>query len=124
MHPAAGWVIPIVAISVCSVPVNQTLNEDRPCIKPWLPWVDWDPSLIIVRAPIIILPGHIRSAPRRVHRHSTTVITAESMIILLMVLTQVLLLAVSTTLTPQRRSWTMSRLDYVCHHRSAMDPIP
>ena len=54
---------------------------------------------------------------------ATTVITAESMIILLVVPTQVLLLAVPTTFTPQRQSWAVSRLDCVRHHGPAMAPV-
>ena len=98
MHPAAGRVISIVAISVCSVPVNQTLNENRSRIKAWLPWVDWYSSLAAVRA-IIMLPRHICPTPRRRCGHSTTVIMAESVIILLVV--SVLILPIPTSLTPR-----------------------
>ena len=59
MHPAAGRVISIVAISVCSVPVNQTLNENGTRVKAWLPGVDWNPSPTTVRASVIVLPRRV-----------------------------------------------------------------
>ena len=54
--------------------------------------------------------------------HSTTIIVIESVIILLTV--PVLISSVSTSLTPQGRSWAVSRLDCVCNHGSAVNPIP
>ena len=59
MHPAAGRVISIVAISVCPVPVNQTLNENGSRVKARLPGVDWNPSPTTVRASVIVLPRRV-----------------------------------------------------------------
>ena len=57
MNSAASRAVTDEFFPVCSVPLDQTLNEDRPRIKSWLSWVDWDPPLIAVRDPLIILPA-------------------------------------------------------------------
>ena len=98
MNPAASRIISIMAFSMCFVPVNQTLNENRSRIKAWLPWVDWYPSLAAVGASVIILPRHIRPTPRRRCGHSMTVIMDDSVIILLMVSVLILPVTMSFTL--------------------------
>ncbi|EMS64592.1 hypothetical protein TRIUR3_19751 [Triticum urartu] len=60
MHSAAGWKIFVVAFSVSSVSVDQTLNENRSRIKARFPGVDWNPSPTTVRASVIMLPRHRR----------------------------------------------------------------
>ena len=59
MHPAAGRVISIMAFSMRSVPVNQTLNENGSRVKARLPGVDWNPSPTTVRASVIVLPRRV-----------------------------------------------------------------
>ena len=59
MHSDAGRIISIVAISVCPVPVNQTLNENGSRVKARLPGVDWNPSPTTVRASVIVLPRRV-----------------------------------------------------------------
>ena len=54
--------------------------------------------------------------------HSTSIITIESVIILL--IPSVLITPVSTSLTPWRRSWAVSRLDCIRCNGSTMDPVP
>ena len=58
-YSAAGRRIPVVALSVSSVPVNQTLNEDRSRIKAWVPGVDWNPLPNTIRAPVISMSRRI-----------------------------------------------------------------
>ena len=54
MHSAAGGYISIITLSVGSVPVEQTLNDDGSRIKAWFPGVDWNPSPNTMRAPVKI----------------------------------------------------------------------
>ena len=122
MQSAATRMIPAKVFSMCYVPVDQALDENGSRIEAWLPWVDWNSALVPVAAPVIVLPRHVRRTPRRRRGYSTTVIATESVIILLAV--SVLISSVSTSLTPRGRSWAVSRLDCVCNHGSAMDPIP
>ena len=121
MHPVAGRVISIMAFSVCSVPVNQTLNENRSRIKARLPGVDWNPSPTTMRAPVILLARHIRLTPRGRLEHSTSTVMIDSVIILLMV--PILVTPVPTSLTLWGRSRAVSRLDCACNYGSAVNPI-
>ena len=123
MQSAATRTISARVFSMRSVPIDQALDENGSRIEARLSWVDWSSPLVTIRAPVIVPPGRVRSAPRRGRRHSMAVITVESMIIQSMAPIQVLVLAVPMILTPRRRSWTMSRLNCVGNHRSAMDPI-
>ena len=107
---------------VSSVPVDQTLNENGSRIKAWFPGVDWNPSPNTIWAPVILLSRHIRPTLRGRGGHSTSIVTIESVIILLTVF--VLITPVPTSLTPRGRSWAMSRLDCVCSNGSAMNPVP
>ena len=107
---------------VSSVPVNQTLNENGSRIKAWLSGVDWNPSPNTVLASIILLSRHVRSAPRGRGWHSMSIITIESVIILLTV--PVLIVPVSTPFTPRGRSGAMSRLDRIRSHGFAVNSIP
>ena len=50
-----------------------------------------------------------------------SIITIESVIILL--IPSVLIMPVSTSLTPRRRSWAVSRLDYIHCNGSTVDPV-
>ena len=59
MHSAAGGYISVITLSVGSVPVDQTLNDDGSRIKAWFPGVDWNPSPTTVLASIILLSRHI-----------------------------------------------------------------
>src|SRR3954465_14958169 len=106
---------------VSSVPVDQTLNENGSRIKAWFPGVDWNPSSNAVRASVILLSRHIRSTPWGRGGHSTSIITIESVIILLTV--PILITPVPTSLIPRGQSWAVGRLDYICSDGSAVDPI-
>ena len=99
MHSAAGGYISVVALSVSSVPVDQTLNDDGSRIKAWFPGVDWNPSSATVLASIILLSRHIGPTPWGRSGHSTSIVTIESVIKLLMV--PVLIMPVPTSLTPR-----------------------
>ena len=59
MHSAAGGYIFVVTLSVGSVSVDQTLNDDGSRIKAWFPGVDWNSSPATVLASIILLSRHI-----------------------------------------------------------------
>ena len=59
MHSASSRVISVLPFSVCPVPVNQTLNENRSRIKARLSRVDWNSSPTTVEASVIVLPRHI-----------------------------------------------------------------
>ena len=122
MHPVAGLQIPVMALSVSSVSVDQALNENRSHIKAWLPGVDWNPSPNTMRAPVIMLPRHVRPTPWGRCGHSTMIIAIDSVVILPTV--SILISSVSTSLMPRGRSYVVSRLNCVCNHGSAMDPIP
>src|SRR3954470_3550248 len=110
-----------MTFSVSSVPVAQTLNENGSHIKAWFPGVDWNPSPNTMRASVILLSRHVRSTPWGRGGHSTSIITIESVIILLTV--HVLITPVPTSLTPRERSWAVGRLDCICSDGSAVDPI-
>ena len=122
MHPVAGLWTSIMALSVSSVSVDQALHENRSRIKAWLPGVNWNTSPNTVRASVFMLPRHVQPTPRGRRGHSTTIIVIDSVITLLMV--SVLISSIPTSLTPRRQSWAMGRLNCVCHHGSAVDPIP
>ena len=59
MHSAAGGYISVITLSMGSVPVDQTLNDDGSRIKAWFSGVDWNSSPATVRASVIVLPRHI-----------------------------------------------------------------
>ena len=59
MHSAAGGYISIITLSVGSVPVDQTLNDDGSRIKAWFSGVDWNSSPATVLASVILLSRHI-----------------------------------------------------------------
>ena len=59
VHSAAGGYISVITLSVGSVPVDQTLNDDGSRIKAWYPGVDWNPSHATVLASVILLSRHI-----------------------------------------------------------------
>ena len=59
VHSAAGGYISVITLSVGSVPVDQTLNDDGSRIKAWFPGVDWNPSPATVLASVILLSRHI-----------------------------------------------------------------
>ena len=122
MHSAAGGYISVVTLSLSSVPVDQTLNDNGSRIKAWFFGVDWDPSPTTMLASIILLSRHVRSTPWGRGGHSTSIIAIDSVIILLTVL--VLIVPVSTPFTPWGRSGVMSRLDYICSYGSAVNHIP
>ena len=122
MHSAAGGYISVVTLSVSSVLVDQTLNDDGSRIKAWFPGVDWNSSPATVLASIILLSRYVGSTPRGRGGHSMSIIAIESVIILLTV--PVLIVPVSTPLTPWGRSGAMSRLDCICSYGSAVNPIP
>ena len=121
MYSAAGGYISVVTLSMGSVPVDQALNDDGSRIKAWFPGVDWNSLPATVLASIILLSRCVGSAPWGRGGHLTSIITIESVIILLTVL--VLIVPVSTSLTPRGRSGAMGRLDYICSYRSAVNPI-
>ena len=99
MHSAAGGCIFAITLSVGSVPVDQTLNDDGSRIKAWFPRVNWNPSPATVLASIILLSRCVGSTPWGRGGHSTSIIAIESVIILLTV--PVLIVSVSTPLTPR-----------------------
>ena len=59
VHSAAGGYISVITLSVGSVPVNQTLNDDGSRIKAWFPGVDWNPSHNTVMASVILLSRRV-----------------------------------------------------------------
>src|SRR4051794_38593314 len=61
MNPAAGGNVSVMAFSVSSIPVDQTLNDNGSRIKAWLPGVDWKPTPNTVLASVILLPRDVRS---------------------------------------------------------------
>src|SRR3954469_14917257 len=82
MRSTADRSIPVVSFSVGSVPVDQTLNEDRPRIKAWFSGVDRKPPPTTVRASVILSSRRIRPAPRGRGWHSTPIFAIESTVIL------------------------------------------
>ena len=59
VHSAGGGYISVITLSMGSVPVDQTLNDNGSCIKAWFSGVDWNSSPATVLAPVILLPRHI-----------------------------------------------------------------
>ena len=59
VHLATVGYISVITLSVGSVPVDQTLNDDGSRVKAWFPGVDWNPSPATVLASIILLSRHI-----------------------------------------------------------------
>ena len=105
MNSAAGGHISVVAFSVSSVPVNQTLHDNGSRIKAWFPGVDRSSSANTVLASVILLPRDVRPTSWGRSGHSTPIITIKSVIILVT--------PTFTSLAPRRQSWAMSRLNYI-----------
>ena len=59
VHSAAGGYISVITLSMGSVLVDQTLNDDGSRVKAWFSRVDWNSSPAIVLASVILLPRHI-----------------------------------------------------------------
>ena len=59
MHSAAGGYVSVITLSVGSVPVDQTLNDDGSRVKAWFSRVDWNPLPATVLASFILLLRHI-----------------------------------------------------------------
>ena len=59
VHSAAGGYISVITLSVGSVPVDQTLNDDGSRIKAWFSGVDWNPSPATMLASIILLSRRV-----------------------------------------------------------------
>ena len=59
MHSAVDGYISVITLSVGSVPVHQTLNDDGSHIKAWFPGVDWNSLRATVLASVILLSKHI-----------------------------------------------------------------
>ena len=59
VHSAAGGYISVITLSMGSVPVDQTLNDDGSCIKAWFSGVDWNSSPATVLASVVLLSRHI-----------------------------------------------------------------
>ena len=59
MHSAAGGYIFVITLSVGSVPVDQTLNDDGSHVKAWFPRVDWNSSFAAMGAPVLLPPMHV-----------------------------------------------------------------
>ena len=106
VHSAAGGYISVITLSVGSIPVDQTLNDDGSRIKAWFPGVDWNSSPATVLASVILLPRHIGSTPPGRSGHSTSIVVIDSVIILLIV--PVLIVSVAMPFTPRGRSGAMS----------------
>ena len=59
VHSAAGGYVSVITLSVDSVPVDQTLNDDESRVKAWFSRVDWNSSAATVLASVILLSRHI-----------------------------------------------------------------
>src|SRR3954466_15021147 len=122
MNPAVGGNVSVMAFFVSSIPVDQTLNDNGSRIKAWLPGVDWKSTPSTVLASVILLPRDVRSTPWGRSGHSTSIIAIESVFIPLTALILIIMPA-STFLTPQGRSWTVSRLYRIRSDGSAVNPV-
>ena len=63
MDSAACGHIPVVATSMSSVPVDQTLHDDGSRVKAWLSGVDWSSLPNTELAPVILLLMGVRPTP-------------------------------------------------------------
>ena len=59
VYSAAGGHVSVITLSVGSVPVDQTLNDDGSRVKARFSRVDWNSSSAVVLASVILLPRHI-----------------------------------------------------------------
>ena len=115
MDSAACGHISIMATSVSSVPVDQTLHDDGSRVKARPSGVDWNSPANTELAPVILLPMGVRPTSRGRSGHSMPIVMIKSVIILVTL--------TSTSLAPQRLSWAMSRLDCICSDGSTVNPV-
>ena len=81
MDSAACGHIFVMATSMSSVPVDQTLHDDGSRVKAWLSGVDWSSPPNTELAYFILLPMGVRPTSRGRSGHSTPIITVKSAII-------------------------------------------
>ena len=100
MDSAACGHISIMATSMSSVPVDQTLHDDGSCVKAGLSGVDWNSPPNTELAPVILLPMDVRPTSQGRSGHSTPIIMVKSVIIVVP--------PAFTSHAPRRRPWTVS----------------
>ena len=115
MDSAASGRISIMATSMSSVPIEQALHDGGSRVKAWIPRVDRSSSPYTELAPVILLPMSVRSTSWGRSGHSTLIITIESV--------TVLVTSTFASLTPQRRSWAVSRLNRIRSDRSTVNSV-
>ena len=115
MNSAVGGCISVVALTVSSVPVDQTLNNNGSRMKAWFSGVDWNPSPCTILTPVLWLPRSVRPTPRRGIGHSTPIILVESVAILIS--------SILAPFTPRRRSGTVSRLNRIRSDGSTVNSV-
>ena len=81
MDSAATGHIYVMATSMSSVPIDQTLHDDGSRVKTWLSGVDLSSPPNTELASVILLPMDVRPTSRGRSGHSTPIITIKSVII-------------------------------------------
>ena len=115
MDSAACGHISVMATSMSSVPVDQTLHDDGSRVKAWLSGVDWSSPPNTELAHAILLPMGVRPTSQGRSGHSTPVITIKSIVIMVPL--------AFTSYAPQRRPWTVSRLNSIRSDGSTVNPV-
>ena len=83
MDSAASGRISVMATSMSSVPIDQTLHDDGSRVKAWLSGVDLNSPPNTELAPVILLPMGVRPTSQGRSGHSTPIITIKSVIIVI-----------------------------------------
>ena len=115
MDSAACGHISVMATSMSSVPVNQTLHDDGSRVKAWFPGVDRNSSPSTALVPIILLPMSVRPTPQRGSGHSMPIISVVSV--------SILVSPILAPFMPRRRSGTVSRLNHIRSDGSTVNSV-
>ena len=115
MDSAASGHISVMATSMSSVPIDQTLYDDGSRVKAWFSGVDRSSLPNTELAPIILLPMGVRPTSQGRSGHSTPVIAIKSIIIVVP--------PAFTSHAPRRRPWVVSRLNSIRSDRSTVNPV-